>query len=157
MGGTTQRPALDQALALLPAGHVLGGWEHTRFVLGRNGGFVLVAGEGDAVHRAARLALALADDTRRRLADHLPLAPFLDALVVGRPTPETRRAPTAVVPLDLLPELLVEGPPVVTAAVVRRAGELLRSGTLCPWRSEAVRPDAMIDLCDPAPMTTSSP
>lgn len=149
------RPAIDRALELLPAGHVLGCWEHARFVLGPNGGFVLVAGEGDAVGRAARTALLLAEETRRLLADHLPLAPFLDALVVGRPTPATRRAPAAVVPLDLLPHVLVEGPPVVATSVLRRAARLLRDGHLGPWRPDGQVAGAMIDLCDPAPATTA--
>lgn len=156
--GTPQRrPAIDRALELLPVGHVLGRWEHARFVLGRNGGFVLVAGEGDGVTGASRLALALAAATRRRLADHLPLVPFLDALVVGRPTPATRRSPSPVVPLDLLPHVLVEGPSVIAAPVVRHAAALLASGTLAPWRLEPVRSGAMIDLCDPAPVKITTP
>lgn len=142
-------------LTRIPPGYVVARQPRARFVLGRTGGFVLVPGDTtshDALRAAASAAIEFASSTRQVLADHLSLAPFLDPLVICRRTePGLCACDTPVVPLDLLPHVLGDGPAVVTTTVLQRVTTLLLSESLLSWRFVATPSGAMIDLCDPQP------
>ena len=62
---------------------------------------------------------------------------------------------TTLVALDLLPDLLVQGPPVVPVDVVAGVRRLLTGQLLGAWRVDAAQPADTIVLCDPTQATTS--
>lgn len=144
-------------LTRIPPGYVVARQPRARLVLGRTGGFVLVPADTanhDALRAAASAAIEFASRTRQVLADHLPLAPFLDPLVICRRTdPGVGACDTPVVPLDLLPHVLADGPAVVTTTILHRFTTLLLAESLLSWRFVATPSGAMIDLCDPQPTT----
>lgn len=150
----SEHVAIDEVLGHLPAGHVRGRCGLARLVLGCNGGFVVVPA-GSEPEPAARLARRLVDETRATIADHLSLVPFLDALVVERSPRQLPGVPAVLVALDLLPDLLVQGPPVVPVDVVAGVRRLLTGQLLGAWRVDAAQPADTIVLCDPTQATTS--
>ena len=94
-------------------------------------------------------------NSRATIADHLSLVPFLDALVVERSPRQLPGVPAVLVALDLLPDLLVQGPPVVPVDVVAGVRRLLTGQLLGAWRVDAAQPADTIVLCDPTQATTS--
>jgi hypothetical protein len=105
--------------------------------------------------RAARLAAA----TRADMAEHLAWVPFVDAVVVtsGISTAASPLDPAAtVVPLDLLCEVLTEGPAVIERPTLGTLVALLGDGRLSSWVAGVIPSAAKIDLCQPTPDTTST-
>lgn len=143
--------SVDRVLSSLPSAFSVASSGEARFVLGPPGAFVLLAaGEGE--DRGADRAALLAATTRTALAEHLSWVPFIDAVIVtaGR----HRAAPSATaVPLDMLAELLTEGPSVIEAAVLSSVTELIADERLSTWRPGLGLPAAKIDLCAPADTT----
>jgi hypothetical protein len=138
---------MDGVLDSLPQEWAVGRRDRARLVVGPTGAFVLVPGEGDLAEAADR-AHHLATRTRSPLARHLSWVPFIDAAVV---TVGSRHAEEAsvIVPVDLLGELLVQGPLVIDAPAIAVLRELLVAGSLDDWRVEPAGDDVKIDLCDP--------
>jgi hypothetical protein len=149
----TPLSGIDGILAGLPSDWVIGWLDAARLAIGPSGAFVLVPGEVDLTGAADR-AQELAHRTRGVLAHHISWVPFIDAAVV---TAADRPAEAAaiVVPVDLLGELLVEGPPVIDGPALRVLGNLLAEGSLDGWRVGSAPGDVKIDLCEPARETPS--
>ena len=151
--------AVDRLLEELPEGHVVASRGAARLVVGPNGGFVVVpSGSRDGgldVTRAARLASSLAEEARAALVDGGAFAPFLDAIVVSSGRRRSGVEAACVVPLDLLAQVLVEGPPVVGRGVLDRVSELLGAGEVAGWVPGVGAEAAMIDLCEETESTTS--
>jgi hypothetical protein len=140
-------PVLDGLLDTLPEGWAVGHRQTARLVVGPTGAFVLVPGEGNLAF-AAEEAHGLAQRTRGAMARHLSWVPFVDAAVV---TSKNEHAEVAaiLVPLDLLAELLVQGPPVIDRPAITLVRRLLVSGSLDGWESGTPADGVKIDLCDP--------
>lgn len=155
VGRITDHAALDQVLGRLPASHVRARCGLARLVLGTNGGFVIVPGSVD-IEPAARLAQRLADETRVCIAEHLPLTPFLGALVSTCTPVRASQSAAVVVAIDLLPDVLVQGPAVIRREVVEGVRDLLESQRLGAWMGEAAGGPGRLELCDP-PRPTGSP
>ena len=157
MTPTTPAEGLDGLLGRLPSGWAIAHRDDARLVVGPTGAFVLVPHHSD-VATSADLAHDLAQRTRVALARHLSWVPFVDAAVV---TTRDRHAEVAavLVPLDLLNELLVQGPVVIEASVVRTVSQLVATGALEGWTVGIAMDDVKIDLCDPPlqPSTTALP
>lgn len=155
---------LDRSILALPADRVVACNGDARLVIGPNGGFVIVPADTrrDAalIDAAALRAHELAERTRGVLVQHLGLTPFLDALVVvgSRRCPPSRAVAT-MVPVDLLDEILGEGPTQVGRPALDRIDALLRAGRLDGWVPASGDRPATIDLCDPSdpPGPTPSP
>jgi hypothetical protein len=128
----TPLDGIDSILAELPSEWVIGWLEEARLVIGPSGAFVLVPAQLD-LGAAADWAQDLAHRTRGVLAHHISWVPFIDAAVV---TSGDRRGAAAaiVVPVDLLGELLVEGPPVIDEPALGVLRNLLTQGSLDGWR-----------------------
>jgi len=143
----TPSHSLDGLLDGLPPGWVIGHREAARLAVGPSGAFVLVPGDGDLAE-AAEQAHTLAQRTRSALARHLSWAPFVDAAVV---TADDRHADAAaiLVPLDLLLELLVQGPPVIDRPAISVLHGLIVAHSLDGWEVGTAEVAAKIDLCDP--------
>jgi hypothetical protein len=143
----TPSQSLDGLLAGLPADWVIGHRDTARLAVGPTGAFVLVPGEGDLA-AVADHAHELAQRTRAALARHLSWVPFVDAAVV---TSDDRHGDAAaiLVPLDLLLELLVQGPPVIDRPAIAVLNGLLVARSLDGWEVGTATADAKIDLCDP--------
>ena len=122
-------------------------------MIGPNGGFVVVAttssGRGPLAG-AARHAGGLAGEARTSLASLVGMAPFLDALVVSTGRRRSGIEAACVVPLDLLHQVLVEGPRVVAADLLDRLDALVTGGDLPGWHPGTPRGSDVIDL-DQAP------
>jgi hypothetical protein len=149
----TPLDGIDDILAELPSDWVIGWLDEARLVIGPSGAFVLVPAQVD-LGAAADRAQGLAHRTRGVLAHHISWVPFIDAAVVttaDRPT----EAAAIVVPVDLLGELLIEGPPVIDAPALGVLRNLLSDGSLDGWRVGFAPTNVKIDLCEPLPDTAS--
>jgi hypothetical protein len=151
----TPRHSLDGLLDHLPEGWAVGHRQSARLVVGPTGAFVLVPGEGD-LSIAAEQAHGLAQRTRSAMARHLSWVPFVDAAVVTS-NDEHAEVAAILVPLDLLGELLVQGPPVIDRPAITLMTSLLVAGSLDGWEVGTASADVKIDLCDPPlqPSTTA--
>lgn len=145
---------MDRVLMALPPSHVVASNASARFVVGPSGAFVLLSiGSPDAVNgSAARLDL-LVRSTRAALCDHLSWVPFLDSLLVS--DTDVRRAPVTVVALDLLHDVITEGPTMIDETTLDCVREAVRSERLDHWSVGAMASAARIDLCDPAQPTSA--
>jgi len=142
---------IDQILAELPSSWVIGWLDQSRLVIGPSGAFVLTPGQLDLAGAADR-AQALAVRTRTVLAHHISWIPFIDAAVVTTVDRPAESAVSAiVVPVDLLGELLIEGPPVIDQPALAVLRGLLANGALDGWRVGSAPADVKIDLCEPQP------
>jgi hypothetical protein len=144
---------VDAVLAALPQGWSVASTDGARFVAGPTGAFVLVAGWREP-EAGADLAAHLAATTRTALAEHVAWVPFIDAIVVtgGGRRP---KGPATPIPLDLLGEVLVQGPEMIEADVLGVVADLLGRGELAGWRTGLRIDDAKIDLC--RPITDNAP
>jgi hypothetical protein len=146
----TPLDGIDQVLAELPSTWVIGWLDETRLVIGPTGAFVLIPAQLD-VAGAAERAQALAGRTRQMLARHLSWIPFIDAAVVTTADKRTRSAVAAVVvPVDLLGEVLIDGPPVIDQPALGVLATLLDRGELEDWQARPPT-DVKIDLCETQP------
>ncbi len=146
---TTPLDGIDHILAELPSSWVIGWMDECRLVIGPCGAFVLMPAQVDLAGAADR-AQDLALRTRTVLAHHISWIPFIDAAVVttaNRP-PEPAVA-AIVVPVDLLGELLLEGPAVIDQPALAVMRTLLVDGELADWRVGTAPTDVRIDLCEP--------
>jgi len=137
---------IDGILADLPRDWVIGHQGDARLVMGPSGAFVLVPGMAD-VAAAADMAQSLAQRTRAVVSHHISWVPFIDAAVVtdaDRPTEDA----AVVVPVDLLREVLVEGPPVIDRPALGVLRNLLVQGSLDGWQVGLAAADVSIDLCE---------
>lgn len=147
---------VDAVLADLPPAYAVASSGAARLVVGPPGAFVLVP-SGTDPSTAAERAGHLAATTRSALAEHVSWVPFIDAVVVVHDSPVHNGVATPV-PLDLLPETLVEGPVVIEPSTVATIRLLLDEGRLTSWRAglgvddanDDAKDDANIDLCEPA-------
>ncbi len=148
-------PRMDRVLMALPPLHVVASNASARFVVGPSGAFVLLSiGSPDAVTTtAARLDL-LVRSTRAALCDHLSWVPFLDSLLVSD-SDIRRRAPVTIVALDLLHDVLTEGPTMIDETTLGCIREAVRCERLDHWTVGSMAPAARIDLCDPAQPTNA--
>jgi hypothetical protein len=145
---------MDRVLASLPPLYVVAASGTARFVVGPSGAFVLLPGSPDGVdHAAARLDL-LVQSTRTALCDHLAWVPFLDALLVSDADVK-QRAPVTIVALDLLHDVLTEGPRMIDDPTLGCIREAVRAERLDHWTVGSGAAAARIDLCDPAQPTTT--
>ena len=121
---------LDDALSQLPAHFVIGQLDDARLVVGPTGCTVLLAqASGPAPEHTSS---ELAQQTRLSLADHLSWVPFVDALVV---TAEGNIGSIVSVELDLLVDLLTDGPTILDDATAQRLAELVGQRRLKPaWQ-----------------------
>jgi hypothetical protein len=144
---------VDGVLAALRRGWSIASTDGARLVAGPTGAFVLVAA-GQEPEAAADLAAYLAATTRSALAEHVSWVPFIDAIVVtgGGRGP---KGPATPIPLDLLGEVLVQGPEMIEAEVLAIVADLLDRGELAGWRTGLRIDDAKIDLC--SPITDNAP
>jgi hypothetical protein len=153
------RLAVDTVVRALPPSYLVGVHQDARLVIGPTGAFVLLPGTSPsrALARDADRLHRLTEATRDALCDHLSWVPFLDALVVT--AGDLVRSPEiTVAPLDLLSVVLTEGPEVIDAATRLAVRQVLADGKLVGWSrlvADQSRPDARIDLCDPADITTA--
>jgi hypothetical protein len=143
----TPRQSLDGVLDALPPEWAVGGRGDARLVVGPTGAFVLVPGEDDLAG-SAELAHNLAQGTRTALARHLSWVPFIDAAVVTVGNHHAEAA-SIVVPVDLLAELLVQGPLVIDGPAIAVLRDLLVAGSLEQWQVANAPEAVRIDLCDP--------
>jgi len=143
---------IDGILADLPSEWVIGRQGEARLVMGPSGAFVLVPEAAD-LHAAADEAQSLAHLTRSMVSHHISWVPFIDAAVVtdaDRPTEDA----AVVVPVDLLAELLVGGPPVIDRPALGVLRNLLVHGSLDGWQVGTAPGDVSIDLCESRPEPT---
>jgi hypothetical protein len=145
----TPLQGIDGILAELPRDWVVGVLGQSRLVIGPCGAFVLVPGGVDLAAEA-EWAQGLASHTRTALAGHVSWVPFIDAAIVTT-ADHPALAAAIVVPVDLLGELLIEGPPVIDGAALALLRELLVEGSLDGWREGNHEVDVSIDLCEPIP------
>ncbi len=147
----TPLEGIDHILAELPSSWVIGWMDECRLVIGPGGAFVLMPAQVD-LSSAADRAQDLAQRTRTVLAHHISWIPFIDAAVVtAADRPPQPAVSTIVVPVDLLGELLIEGPPVIDQPALAVCG---RCCTKEPWRAGGYGSaplDVRIDLCEPQP------
>jgi hypothetical protein len=146
--------SVDRVLTSLPAPFAVASSGEARFVLGPPGAFVLLA-SGDDVAQSADRATLLAATTRTALAEHLSWVPFIDAVVVTTANQRAAQSATAV-PLDMLAELLTEGPIVIDASAIEAVTALIDEARLSTWQRGVGLPAASIDLCEPAADRTTS-
>lgn len=144
---------IDEVLDGLPPEYVIGGRGDARLVVGPSGAFILMAAHDDT-EQMASLLHQLTAATRNALCDHLTLVPFLDSIAVtsGEP-PRTTSVPVA--PLDLLSDMLTQGPAVIDATTLCSIRETVRTGKLDGWNVGTGAAGDKIDLCDPTPQTTT--
>ena len=144
------RQDMDAVLASLPAAYFVAGQGDARFVVGPGGAFVLLptATAPAEFHRAADRLHDLAMSTRNALCDHLTWVPFLDALLVITGDPP-RSTEVTVAPLDLVRDVLTEGPTMIHSLTLTAIREAVRTSKLDGWRVGLGESNARIDLCDP--------
>ncbi len=146
---STPLDGIDHILAELPPPWVIGWSDQCRLAIGPSGAFVLMPAQVDlagAADRAQNLAL----QTRTLLAQHISWIPFIDAAVVTVANRRPEPAMSAiVVPVDLLGELLMEGPPVIDQPALAVMRGLLVDQALGGWREGSAPADVSIDLCEP--------
>jgi hypothetical protein len=143
---------IDGILAELPPDWVIGRQGEARLVMGPSGAFVLVPEAADLAAAADR-AQHLAQLTRAIVSHHISWVPFIDAAVVtdaDRPTEDA----AVVVSIDLLAELLIEGPPVIDRPALGVLRNLLVEGSLDGWQVGSAPADVSIDLCESRPEPT---
>ncbi len=149
---------VDGVLDALPDDFAVAHDQDLRLVIGPPGAFVLSVSPSDTVPDLESLAARVSQhtaSTRSFLADHLTWVPFIDAVVVGDVT-QASGTPVTVVPLDLLRETITEGRPVISASTLSQVRHLLRRGALGNWRVGLASRGDKIDLCDPAPTTSTT-
>jgi len=146
---------MDRVLSTLPPIFVVAASESARFIVGPSGAFVLLptTTPGGVSGAAARLDL-LVQSTRSALCDHLSWVPFLDSLLVSE-VDVKGRAPVTIVALDLLHDVLVEGPAMIDPATLTCIRNAVRAERLDHWTVGTAASAARIDLCDPAQPTTT--
>jgi hypothetical protein len=149
------RHGIDGILATLPPAYLVAAQDDARFVVGPTGAFLLLpAGrEHTAVAAAADQLVALVNKTRNALCDHLTWVPFLDALLVTDAEPP-RGADVTVAPLDLVHDVLTEGPTVITLGTINAIRDVVRAARLDGWRF-GTSGDASIDVRDRAQPSTT--
>ena len=149
---------LDRVLRELPGDFAVASQAASRLIVGRPGAFVLAtlpdAARSPIEPLAARIT-RLAASTRVVLADHLSWVPFIDAVVVTGHGPAPG-APVTMAPLDLVAELVTEGPDTISAEALGAVRALLRENRLGVWRAGIGEAGGRIDLCDPTPTTTTT-
>lgn len=119
------------------------------FVAGSSGIFVLALADGD-VPKTARKLIALARVTRSRLADHLTWVPFVDSFVVTAQA-GSDHAEATVVPIDMLLEIICEGPPTVDRATLDRIARMVETGDTLPiWSGDLRIDDDSMGECTPS-------
>lgn len=155
--GDPMQRRIDEVLSSLPPLHVVASSDDARFVAGPSGAFVLLPGSaavgGGVVGAAARLD-RLVQTTRSSLCDHLRWVPFLDSLLVSE-ADVRGPAPVTIVALDLLHDVLTEGPPVIDDTTLGGIRDAVRADRLDEWTVGSGAAGARIDLCDPAQPTTT--
>lgn len=121
---------LDAVLTRLPSNFSVGRLDDARLVVGPTGCTVLIAqATGPAPEHTCS---ELAQQTRLSLADHLSWVPFVDSLVV---TAEGNIGSIVSVELDLLIDLLTDGPTILDDATAQRLAELVAERRLRPsWQ-----------------------
>ncbi len=153
------RSGIDGVLTSLPPAFVIAGRGDARLVMGPSGAFVLLpAGrERVLVEQAADHLIDLVMTTRMALCDHLTWVPFLDALLVTNAEPP-RGADVTAVPLDLVHDVLVEGPVMITSGTLNGLREVVRTSRLAGWHIGFGADLDRIDLSDrgPRPSAPSS-
>lgn len=150
---------LDEVLASLPQLYVVAARDDARFVAGPSGAFVLlphveVARNGSGINAAATRLDLLVQSTRTALCDHLSWIPFLDSLLVSE-SDVKGPAPVTIVALDLLHDVLTEGPAVIDDTTLVGIRDAVRAERLDHWSVGSGAGAARIDLCDPAQPTTT--
>ncbi|MEJ5254536.1 MAG: hypothetical protein WHS89_04230 [Acidimicrobiales bacterium] len=143
----TSLNGIDAVLSRLPSAWLVASSGEARLVVGPAGAFVLMPPSTDPTTAAER-ARQLATTTRVALAEHVSWVPFIEAVVVLPESP-LRNGVAASVPLDLLPETLIEGPAVVDPGTLGAIRLLVEEGRLARWRPGVDSSGAMIDLCEP--------
>jgi hypothetical protein len=139
---------IDGILSQLPSDWVVGGLGQARLVIGPSGAFVLVPGDSDDdLAVLADRAQGLANRTRTALARHLSWVPFVDAAIITRGDRPTEAA-AVVVPVDLLGELLIAGPPTIDGPTLTVLRGLLGKGSIDGWHAGIDEVDVSIDLCE---------
>jgi hypothetical protein len=150
---------LDEVLSSLPPLSVVAASDDARFVAGPSGAFVLLP-HLDASRTGAGIAAAatrldlLVQSTRSALCDHLSWIPFLDSLLVSE-ADITGPTPVTILALDLLHDVLTEGPVVIDDTTLAAIREAVRGERLGRWTVGSGDGAARIDLCDPAQPTTT--
>lgn len=150
---------LDEVLSSLPPLYVVAAGDDARFVAGPSGAFVLLphldhGRNGAGISAAATRLDQLVQSTRTALCDHLSWIPFLDSLLVSE-ADIRGPAPVTTVALDLLHDVLTEGPAVIDDASLVAIRDAVRSDGLGRWTVGSSNGAARIDLCDPAQPTTT--
>ena len=87
-------------------------------------------------------------------ADRFSWVPFLDSLLVSE-VDVKERAPITIVALDLLHDVLIEGPTMIDDPTLGCIRDAVRTETLEHWTVGTAAAAARIDLCDPAQPTTT--
>ncbi len=150
------RSGIDEVLTSLPPAFVIARRGDARLVMGPSGAFVLLptGRERPVVEKAADHLIELVLTTRRALCDHLTWVPFLDALLITNAEPP-RGADVTAVPLDLVHDVLVEGPVMITSGTLNGLREVVRTSRLGGWHI-GVSPDVVrIDLSDSDPRSST--
>ena len=137
----------DALLVNLPRGWVIGHRDEARLVLGPSGSFVLVPGAYDLA-LAAEQAHRLAQHCRTAMARHLNWVPFVDAAVVTA-TDQAAEIAAIIVPIDLLTDLLTQGPQVIDPIDIKRIEGLLLTGDLDGWKAGTSTSNDKIAACEP--------
>lgn len=146
---------MDRVLTTLPPLSVVAASGSARFVVGPSGAFVLLpTPTPEAINGAAARLDLLVQSTRSALCDHLSWVPFLDALLVSE-SDVKGRAPVTVVALDLLHDVLTEGPAMIDGPTLACIRDAVRAERLDHWTVGTGTAAARIDLCDPAQPTTT--
>ena len=150
---------LDEVLSSLPPLYVVARRDDARFVAGPSGAFVLlphveVDRNGAGISAAAGRLDLLVQSTRSALCDHLSWIPFLDSLLVSEADVKGP-APVTIVALDLLHDVLTEGPAVIDDTTLVAIRDAVRAEGLDHWTVGSAGGAARIDLCDPAQPTTT--
>lgn len=146
---------MDRVLASLPPIYVVATSGTARLVVGPSGAFVLLpTAAPDGVNGAAARLDLLVQSTRSALCDHLSWVPFLDSLLVSE-VDVKERAPVTIVALDLLHDVLIEGPAMIDDPTLGCIRDAVRTERLDHWTVGTASAAARIDLCDPAQPTTT--
>jgi hypothetical protein len=127
--------AVDELLTSLAPDIVVAADGDARLVVAPVGAFVLAPtpARGPALDAGARQVHELASGTRAALCRHLSWVPFLDALLVSS-SPLVRRTDITVAPLDLLCDVLTEGPDVIDPTTVDDIRDAISAHRLGAWR-----------------------
>ena len=157
MTGDEIRGAMDRVLTGLPPVHVLAAHNDARLVVGPAGAFVLVPARAERLEQAgaAQRLEALALSTREALCAHLAWVPFLDAIIVS-PDDPTRSLTVTCAAVDLLHDVLTEGPKVIDGPTISAIRDVIRRSALVGWQAGIGPGNGKIDLCDPVPSSNAS-